>query len=110
MYNSTSLEKICISETPNGSMSQPRYFSRKNERVIFNGLDYVRTYIDDLLIKSNKSLEDQINKLDKVFLKSKSVGFKVNAEKLFSARNELEYIDFKITREGIMPYLIKQKL
>ena len=28
----------------------------------FNGLDYVRAYIDDLLIKSDKSLEDHIEK------------------------------------------------
>ena len=42
-------------------------------------------------------------KLDKVVNKLKSAGFKVNAEKSFFARNELEYIGFKITREGIMP-------
>ena len=32
---------------------------------LFNGLDYVRTYIDDLLKISNKSLEDHIKKLNK---------------------------------------------
>ena len=32
----------------------------------FNGLDYVRPYIDDVLIISNKSLEYHIKKLDKV--------------------------------------------
>ena len=66
-----------MSETLNGSMQQPRHFF----------LDYVRTYIDDLLIIS----------------KVKSAGFKVNAEKSFFARNELEYLGFKITRQGIMP-------
>ena len=33
---------------------------------LFNGLEYVRTYIDDLLTISNKSFEDHINELDKV--------------------------------------------
>ena len=47
---------------------------------LFNGLDYVRTFIDDLLIISNKSLEDHIKKLDKVLRKLKSASFKVNAE------------------------------
>ena len=51
---------------------------------LFNGLDYVRTYSDDLLIISDKSLEDHINKLDKVLSKLKSAGFKVNAENPFS--------------------------
>ena len=70
---------------------------------LFNDLDYVRTYIDDLLIISNKPLEDHSKKLDKVLSKLQSAGFKVNAEKSFFARNELEYLGFKITREGIMP-------
>ena len=47
---------------------------------LVNGLDYVRTYIDDLLIISNKFLEDYTNKLDKVLNKLRSAGFKVNTD------------------------------
>ena len=71
--------------------------------VLFNSLDYVRTYIDDLLIISNKFLEDHIKKLDKFLSRLESADFKVNAEKSFFAGNKLEYICFKIIREGIMP-------
>ena len=70
---------------------------------LFNGLAYVSTYNDDLLLISNKSLEDHIEKLHKVVSNLKLAGFKVNAERSFFARNELEYLGFKITREGIMP-------
>ena len=87
---------------PMGLCNSPDIFQEKMNEL-FYGLDYVRTYIDDLLLISNKSLEDHINKLDKVLSKLKSAGFKVNAEKSFFARNELEYLGFKITREGIMP-------
>ena len=38
---------------------------------LFNGLEYVRTYIDDHLIISNKSFKDHIKKLDKVLYKAK---------------------------------------
>ena len=69
---------------------------------LFNGLEYVRTYIDDLLIISNKSFEDHINKLDKVLSKQIKKGLKFNAEKTF-ARNKLEYLGFRIVRQGIMP-------
>ena len=48
------------------------------------------------------SFEDYINKLDKVLNKLKQKGFKVNVEKSFFARNELEYLGFWITRQGIM--------
>ena len=68
---------------------------------LFNG----RTYNDDLLLISYKSLEDHIKKLDKVLSKFKSAGFKANAEKCFFAKNELEYLGFKIIRESIMPLL-----
>ena len=50
----------------------------------FNGLDYVRTCIDDLLIISNKSFEHHIDKLDKVLSKLNQKCLKVNAEKSFS--------------------------
>ena len=70
---------------------------------LFNGLEYVRTYIDDLLIMSYKSFEDHINKLDKVLSKVNQKGFKVNTKKSFFARNELEYLGFRTTRQGIMP-------
>ena len=64
---------------------------------LFNSLDYVRTNIDDVLIISNKSLEDHIKKLIKVLSKLKSAVFKVNVEKSLFAGNEL------VSREGLMP-------
>ena len=69
---------------------------------LFNGLEYVRSYIEDLLIISNKPFEDHINKLDKVLSKLNKKVFKVNAEKSFFARNKLEYLGFRITREIII--------
>ena len=71
---------------------------------LFNGLDYVRTYIDDLLIISNKSLEDHSKKLDKALNKLQLAGFNVNAEKSFFAKNELGYLGFKISRQGIKDF------
>ena len=50
---------------------------------LFDGLDYVRTYIDDIMMISNECLDDHIKKLHKILNKIKSAGFKVNAEKSF---------------------------
>ena len=44
-----------------------------------------------------------MQKLDKVLNKLKSASFKVNAEKSSFTRNELEYLGFKITKQGIIP-------
>ena len=70
---------------------------------LFAGLDYVRAYIDDLLIISNGTFEDHLQKVSKAFKILQKAGFKVNAEKSFFAKSELDYLGFKITREGIMP-------
>ena len=43
---------------PIGLCKSPDMFQEKMNKL-FNGLEYVRTYIDDLLIISNKSFEDQ---------------------------------------------------
>ena len=82
--------------------NSPNIFQEKTNEL-FNGLDYVKTYIDDLLIISNKSSEDHIKKLGKIVSKLKSADFKVNADKSFFARNELECSCIKIPREGIFP-------
>ena len=47
------------------------------------GLEYVRVFIDDLLIISNDNFEDHPNKVKIVLKILISAGFKINAEKLF---------------------------
>ena len=83
-------------------MDLQEIFNQKMNKL-FDGLDYIRIYIDDLLIISYKSSEDHIKKLDKVLSKFKSAGFKVNVEKSFFAGDELEYLGFKKSRQDIMP-------
>ena len=87
---------------PMGLCNSPGIYQEKMNEL-FNGLEYVRTYIGDPLVVSNTSFEDHVNKLDRVLNKSKQKGFKVNAEKSFVARNELEYLGFRITRQCIIP-------
>ena len=53
-----------------GLCNSPDIFQEKMNEW-FDGLEYARTYIDDLLIISNKSFEDHINKFDKILSKLK---------------------------------------
>ena len=85
-----------------GLCNSPDIFQEKMNEL-FAGLDYVRTYIDDLLCISNGTYEDHLDKLDKVLSILKKSDFKINANKSFFCQKELEYLGFKITREGIMP-------
>ena len=44
------------------------------------GLEFVRTYLDDLLIISNSTFEDHLHQLQVVLWRLRRVGLKVNAE------------------------------
>ena len=85
-----------------GLCNGPNIFQEKMNEL-FNGLEYVSTYINDLSVISNKSFEDHINKLDKVVSKLKQKSKRVNADKSFFPRSKLEYLEFRITKQGIMP-------
>ena len=74
---------------------------------LFAGLEYIRAYIDDLLIISKGSFEDHLDKLEQVLNKLKAAGLKRTASKSYFAQEELEYLGYWITREGILP--IKKK-
>ena len=106
--------KICTIVLPKGKFeyqklpmelcNSPDIFQKKIKMdEVFNGLECLRAYIDDLLIISNGNFEAHLNKV-KIFLKtSKAAGLKINAEKAFFVRDNLKYLGFEITRQGIMP-------
>ena len=56
------------------------------------GLDFVRTYIDDLLCITTDTYEDHLERLIVVFERIKKAGLKVNANKSFFAKGELKYL------------------
>ena len=70
---------------------------------LFSDLEYVRAYIDDLLVTSVSTFEDHLQKLDEVFSRLSDAGLKVNAKKSFFGRAELEYLGYWISRHGIQP-------
>jgi hypothetical protein len=49
---------------------------------LMESLEYIQAYSDDLLCISKKSLEEHLDKLDKVLRQLCDAGLKVNTEKL----------------------------
>ena len=64
---------------------------------LFSDLEYVRAYIDDLLVTSSSSFEEHLERLDKVFLQLSEAGLKVNANKSHFAKSEIKYLGYWIT-------------
>jgi len=87
---------------PMGLCNSPDIFEEKMGGLMAD-LEYVRAYIDDLLVFSNGSWTDHLQKLEQVLKRLKSAGLKINAKKSFFGKSELEYLGYWITREGIQP-------
>jgi hypothetical protein len=87
---------------PMGLCNSPDIFQERMYEL-FSDLEYVRAYIDDLLITSSSTFEDHLERLDKVFARLSEAGLKVNATKSHFAQTETEYLGYKITRDGIQP-------
>ena len=79
-----------------GLYNSPDIFQEKMNEL-FSSLEYVRTYINDLLIASNESFENHLNKIDNVFKILLKAGLKINVEKSYFVKDELEYLGFQIT-------------
>jgi hypothetical protein len=70
---------------------------------LMEGLDFIRAYLDDLLILTKENWDDHLHKLETVLQRVATADLKVNAEKSFFGRHEIEYLGFWITREGVEP-------
>jgi hypothetical protein len=66
-------------------------------------LEFIRTYLDDLLIITKGSIEDHLEKLSMVLTRLQDAGLRINANKLNFCTLEMEYLGYILTRDGIKP-------
>ena len=71
-------------------------------------LEYVRIYLDDLLIITKDTYEDHLSKLWQVLKKLQKAGLKINADKSLFVKDEVEYLGYVLSRQGIKP--MKEKV
>ncbi len=76
---------------------------------LMEALEYVRAYIDDLLVITRGTLEDYLDKLREVLRRLHEAGLKVNAAKSFVCTHKIEYLVYIITSEGIKPQPKKEQ-
>jgi len=70
-------------------------------------LEFVRTYIDDLIILTKDSWENHLSHVRTLFSRFKDAGLKIHTKTSFFGRSELEYLGYWITRDGVQPLLKK---
>ncbi len=72
---------------------------------LFQDLDYVLVYIDDILIlqSEGETEQDHLDKIDTVLSRLEDKGFRANLQKLFFMQQEIEYLGYLLTSESIKP-------
>jgi hypothetical protein len=66
-------------------------------------MEYVKTYLDDLLILTNISFKDHLLKLEMVLARLSTAGMRVNISKSKFFAEQIEYLGYWITRQDIQP-------
>ena len=87
---------------PMGIHCAPDMFQEQMYEIM-SGLNFIKTYLDDLLMMTSDTLDDHLRKLELVLDRLKANGLKVNAEKSTFCATEIEYLGYRITRDGIQP-------
>ncbi len=72
-------------------------------------LEFVRAYMDDLLIITRGILDEHLQKIETVQTRLRDAGLKVNAAKSLFCAHEIEYLSCIVTREGIKPQAKKMQ-
>jgi hypothetical protein len=87
--------------SPMGQLGCPASFQQLMEGVLWN-ISNVIVYIDDLLVHTQNH-EDHVKVLEQVLQCLHSHNLKINLEKCFFGNQEVSYLGFTLTPEGIKP-------
>jgi hypothetical protein len=63
----------------------------------------LKCYLDDLIIQTNSSFKDHLLKLEMVLARLSTAGMRVNISKSKFFTEQIEYLEYWITRQGIQP-------
>jgi len=85
---------------PMGIACSPDIFQAKMSELM-GTLEFVRTYIDDLLCITKGSLDDHLSKLKRVFIRLQDARLTVNAHKSSFCATETEYLGNILSQDGI---------
>ena len=87
---------------PMGLCTAPDIFHERMAELM-QDFEFVRTYLDDILILSNGSYEDHLEQVEQVLARLQEAGLKINITKSAFCRQECQYLGYWITRNGIKP-------
>ena len=96
--------KYAYKRLPMGLASAPDIF-QSIMTGLSHDLDYVLVYLDDILIiqKEGETEDDHLQKVEEVLKRLEDKGFRTNLRKSFFMQQEVEYLGYLLTSDGIKP-------
>jgi hypothetical protein len=88
---------------PMGTKNSPYIFQQKISDLREGLEDFIQAYLDDILIITKGSYKDHIQKVAEVLKHLQAAGLQVNLPKSKIAIQELEYLGYWLTPQGIRP-------
>ena len=85
-----------------GLAGSPDIFQEKMSNLM-RGLEFVRVYIDDILVISQGNFEQHLSQLELALQRIDKVGLKINPAKSFFGRGGIEYLGYWVTGKGVQP-------
>ena len=80
---------------PMGAACAPDVFQEKMNNL-FNELEFVKVYLDDLLVITNGSFDDHLEKLEIVLNRLREKGFQLSAAKSKFCALEIDYLGYTL--------------
>jgi hypothetical protein len=82
---------------PMGIKIAPDVFQNVMSKIV-QDMEYIKTYLDDLLILTNSSFKDHLLKLEMVLARLSTAGMRVNISKSKFFAEQIEYLGYGTTR------------
>ena len=80
-------------------MCAPDIFQEKMSNLM-EGLEFARTYLDDLLCLSKGNFNEHLKDVERVLIRLQKANLKVNASKSSFGKTEIDYLGYVVTRNG----------
>ena len=94
--------KYSYKRLPMGIAGSPDIFQAKMSELMA-ALEWVRTYLDDVLSITKGTFEDHLDRLKQVLQIMQKAGLRINAAKSKFCATEIEYLGYVLTQHGIKP-------
>lgn len=83
-----------------GLRNAAQTFQRFMNTTVLQGLDFLFSYIDDVIVASNNETEHKEH-LEIIFQRFNKYGITINLSKCDFCKTEIEFLGYKVTTEGI---------